>query len=537
MSCKVFTLTFYDCRKERRRAIGRHPLYGSEVNGKRYPAPREAELGQAMTGVATEGEYISLGDLLRVIWRRRWFVLLVPLVVTGAVVGFSFAQTPVYQASIKILIGQESGITQVPNEAVGLQMVTQTMVGGVSSRPVAKAVIRQENLRLTSDEFLEEHLSAEQETDTQWIHVTYRDSSPERAARVANAVGDVFTKQVSEVSQSANAITATVWERAVVPDTPVRPDTRRNGILALLFGLVLGVVLAFLLEYLDDRWDSPGEMKQVSGIPTFGIIPGSKDSKTRSWVSAVQSPLKTGLRRVEREAETDELAGRLVTVLDPTSAAAEAYRTLRTNLLFALDDNPPIVDNPPKIIVLTSPGTREGKSTVCTNLGVVLAQVGKDVLIVDCDFRKPVTHKFFGIRNLYGVVDVLEGERKLQESWKEPVEGLKVVPAGPVPPNPTELLSTRRFSELLASAKEEFDYVLVDAPPVGMISDPAILAIQADGVLLVSDAQNTRKKSVLQAISSLETVGANILGTVMNNVEASGRGYDFNDTYYYSMVR
>jgi capsular exopolysaccharide synthesis family protein len=518
-------------------SLGGHPLYGSEVNGKRYPAPREAELGQAMTGVA-EGEYISLGDLLRVIWRRRWVVLLVTLVVTGAVVGVSFAQTPVYQASIKILIGQESGITQVPSEAVGLQTVTQTMVGGVSSRPVAKAVIRQENLRLTTDKFLEEHLIAEQETDTQWIHVTYRDVNPVRAQRVANAVGDVFTKRVSEVNQSGNAaITATVWERAVVPDTPVRPDTRRNGILAFLFGLVLGVVLAFVLEYLDDRWNSPEEMKQVSGIPTFGIIPGSKNSKIRSWVSAVQSPLKTGLRRVEREAETDELAGRLVTVLDPTSAAAEAYRTLRTNLLFALVDNPPIVDNRPKIIVLTSPGTREGKSTVCTNLGVVLALVGKDVLIVDCDFRKPVIHKFFGIRNLHGVVDVLEGERRLQESWKEPVEGLKVVPAGPVPPNPTELLSTRRFSELLASAKEEFDYVLVDAPPVGMISDAAILAIQADGVLLVSDAQNTRKKPVLQAISSLENVGANILGTVMNNVEASGRGYDFNDTYYYSMVR
>jgi capsular exopolysaccharide synthesis family protein len=120
------------------------------------------------------------------------------------------------------------------------------------------------------------------------------------------------------------------------------------------------------------------------------------------------------------------------------------------------------------------------------------------------------------------------GERKLQENWKEPMEGLKVVTVGPIPPNPTELLGTRRFSELLASLREEFDYVLIDAPPVGMVSDPAILATQGDGVLLVSDAQNTRKGSVRQAMRSLEAVGAPVLGTVMNNVEVP-RG----DNYHY----
>jgi len=156
---------------------------------------------------------------------------------------------------------------------------------------------------------------------------------------------------------------------------------------------------------------------------------------------------------------------------------------------------------------------------------VVLAQAGKNVLIVDCDFRKPVMHRFFGMRNLYGVVDVLVGERKLEEVGAEPVKGLKVIPVGYIPPNPTELLGAPRFSELLASFREEFDYVLVDAPPVGLVSDPAILATQGDGVLLISDAQNTRKGSVRQAMRSLEVVGANVLGTVMNNVETSKGGY------------
>jgi receptor protein-tyrosine kinase len=401
------------------------------------------------------------------------------------------------------------------------------MVGGVSSRPVAEAVIREQDLPMTPEEFLE-HLSVEQEPNTQWIHVKYKDPSPERAQRVTNAVGDVFSKQVSEVSPSANAITATVWEQAALPDEPVSPNPVRNGLLALMLGLMLGVGLAFLLEYVDDSLDAPEETELVSGVPTFGIIPDFGHSKDRKGLAGIGwSSRKTESSRTGEEGKTDELAERLVTVLDPTSAAAENYRTLRTNLLYAL------VDNPPKVIVLTSPGPGEGKSTTCANLGVVLARAGKDVLIVDCDLRKPVMHKFFGLRNLQGVVDILIGERGVQEVWKKPVESLRVVPVGPKPPNPSELLGTQRFSDFLIEIRERFDYVLVDAPPVGVVSDPAILATQGDGVLLVLDAQNTRKGSVRQAMRSLEAVGAKVLGTVMNNVEASKGGYYYGYTYKY----
>ncbi len=227
------------------------------------------------------------------------------------------------------------------------------------------------------------------------------------------------------------------------------------------------------------------------------------------------------LHRAQGKDGTDDLTGRLVTVLDPTSPASEAYRILRTSLLYSF------VDVPPKVIVLTSPGPQEGKSTSCANLGVVLTQASKSTLIVDCDLRKPVMHKLFGLRNIHGIVDVLVSGRKLQEVWHEPVPGLKVVCVGAVPPNPAELLGSKRLSEVLASAREQFDYVLVDAPPIGVVSDPAILSTQGDGVLLVLDAQNTRKGSVRRSVRSLEAIGAKVLGTVMNNVKASG-----SDGYY-----
>jgi capsular exopolysaccharide synthesis family protein len=209
----------------------------------------------------------------------------------------------------------------------------------------------------------------------------------------------------------------------------------------------------------------------------------------------------------------------LVTVRDPSSAVLESYRTLRTNLLYAL------VDTPPKVILLTSPGPKDGKSTTCANLGVVLAQADKRTLVVDCDFRKPIMHKLFGLRNVSGIVNVLVGERRLQEVWQEPLAGLKVITTGSLPPNPSELLSSQRFAELLDSVRQDFDYVLIDTPPVAVVSDPTIIASQGDGVLLVIDAQNTRKGAVRQAMRSLEAVGANVLGTVMNNVKASKQGY------------
>lgn len=231
-------------------------------------------------------------------------------------------------------------------------------------------------------------------------------------------------------------------------------------------------------------------------------------------------------RRAKRELRSDDLSRHLVAITDPASATSEAYRTLRTNLLYAF------VDAPPKVIAVTSQGPMEGKSTTCANLGVVLAQAEKNTLIVDCDLRKPALQKMFGLRNVSGIVNYLAGEYGLEELWQDAaLKNLKVLTVGPIPPNPAELLSSRRFAEFIVRVREEFDYVLLDAPPAQSVSDAAILATQADGLLIVLDAQRTRKVDLRRAVRSLETVGANILGTVMNNADAANGGYYSNYTY------
>jgi capsular exopolysaccharide synthesis family protein len=215
--------------------------------------------------------------------------------------------------------------------------------------------------------------------------------------------------------------------------------------------------------------------------------------------------------QTERRANNADLHGGLVTLSEPDSAAAEAFRTLRTSLMFSL------VDSPPKAILLTSAGKEEGKSTTCANLAVTLAQAQKNVLVVDCDLRRPTVHKIFGLRNFEGMTDVLTGEREAHDVVQTPLKNLNVITVGPLPPNPTELLSSRRFAGFLELVRESYDYVLVDAPPIGLVSDPTIVATQADGVLLVLNSQKARKKEVRQAVRSLEAVGARVLGTVINN--------------------
>lgn len=237
------------------------------------------------------------------------------------------------------------------------------------------------------------------------------------------------------------------------------------------------------------------------------------------------TPQKKVDDRSSQEVERNGFSDALVVLQNPAGTVSEAYRMLRTNLFYAR------VDTPPKVIVLTSTGRDEGKSTTVANLGVSLAQTGKNTLILDCDLRRPSQHNIFRTRNLRGLVDVLVGQVEAPEVWHEPIPNLKLMPAGAPPPNPAEILTSRRLTEFLGWVRQEFDYVLVDTPPMDYVSEATALAANGDGVLLVLDSQHTRKVALRQAIRRLRTVGANVLGTVMNRYEAP-KGSTVETGYY-----
>jgi capsular polysaccharide biosynthesis protein len=223
-------------------------------------------------------------DVLRVVWKRAWILALTVVVFVGAAVGFGLMQPPVYEASAKMLVGQDAAgddsASSLGSDIQGLQQITHTVTVAVASKPVAEDAIRQLDLRMDPQQLLD-NLGVAQMGDSQFVELTYTDPDPELARAVVNAVGDTAGERISESSAAASAVNATVWEYAEVPEEPVGPNPLRDGLLALGLGLMLGIGLAFLLEYLDDSWRSPEEVEQALGVPSFGVIPQFDTAKIR----------------------------------------------------------------------------------------------------------------------------------------------------------------------------------------------------------------------------------------------------------------
>lgn len=217
----------------------------------------------------------------------------------------------------------------------------------------------------------------------------------------------------------------------------------------------------------------------------------------------------------------------LITQKDPKAIASEAYRTLRTNIQYSS------FDKEISTILVTSTAPGEGKSVTCGNLALTMAQAGKRVLVIDCDLRKPTLHKKFTISNRTGISNFLLGQITLEEVMYKYSDKLCLLPSGTIPPNPSEMLSSKKLKEFLKSMKGVFDYIIIDSPPVMAVTDAQILSTIADGVLLVAASGQTQKEGLVKAKEQILKVGGNLLGVVLNKVPIkTGKGYG-NYYYYY----
>lgn len=316
-------------------------------------------------------------------------------------------------------------------------------------------------------------------------------------------------QRMKEVGVAGGVTTnnVSIVDRGEVPYERYKPNIPVNALLALVIGLVGGVGMAFLFEHLDDTLKQPEDLERRLQLPVLGVVPEVKAAEVRG----------------DREAQISLLAH-----YEPRSPLAEAYRSVRTSLLFSTSAGAP------HVLLFTSPGPGEGKTTSALNTAITFTQTGSKVLLVDTDLRNPSLHRLFQLDNLTGLTNYLAGDAKpVDVSQHTPITNLFVIPSGPLPPNPAELLSDDKMMELLAVAADKFDYVILDGPPVLGLADALVLANMARGTVVVVEGGVTRQNHLQGALKRLRTAHANVLGSIMAKHKDEGGAYGYHHDYYY----
>jgi polysaccharide biosynthesis transport protein len=308
-----------------------------------------------------------------------------------------------------------------------------------------------------------------------------------------------------------------------VPVAPVGPNRMRTIMIGFFISLVAGVGLAFMLEYLDNTVKTVEDVTRYTQLPALSVIPAISGRKNRMLSSSNgRKKAVSGLSL----AEGGNLRTEQLVTLDSRSSVAEAYRVLRTSVLLSS------VDNPPKKILITSGQPGEGKTTTVVNTAISLAQLGSSVLIIDCDLRKPSVHKVLGVDQTRGLSTYLSGKIDLVDVMQKlSIPNLWVLPCGPIPPNPSEMISSAKMKEMLRLLSEAFDHIIIDSPPLLKVTDPVILSTLVDGVVLVVHGGKSTRDVVRRTRQELSMAGAKIFGVVLNNVDLQADGYDSYSDY------
>ncbi len=500
--------------------------------------------------------------------RKWWWLCLAAMVTAGAsAAGYTLLQSPIYQTRATIMVGNS---INNPNPDTRDFYLAQQLLATYADI-VKRQVVRAATLESLGMDSLPLY-STRAVPNTQLLEITVTDTDPARAQAVANELvnqmillspagrdgqrrqefvtaqldkletniaesEEELERKQAELAQAFGAVqiaemekevaalrnklvtlqanyasllantqqgaanTINVVEYAALPVLPSGPNLRQNVILACLAGLALAIGLGFVIDHMDDSLKNPDDVSQHLSMNTLAAI-----------------------RAAEAGASEE---GELITLTNTRSPGTEAFRVLRTNLQFAA------VDHALQKLMVTSPAPGDGKSTVASNLGIVMAQGGKRVILVDADLHRPRLHRHFQLVNNMGVTTALVDERARvrQHLQAASVPNLHVMTSGPLPPNPAELLGSARMQALLTELQREADVVIVDSPPVTALADAAVLSTQMDGVLLVVRAGKTRRELAQRALDALLQVHARVLGVVINRMPTRGAGYYSN--YYY----
>jgi succinoglycan biosynthesis transport protein ExoP len=423
-------------------------------------------------------------DYLRILRKRAWLTILATFLCPGAALVASQATTPVYEGTAKLLVVAKVDPSGWTSSALQGTLLSQQLVKSfaqiIQSRATAESALRLDPQPFTPRQ-LQAKIHAEPIIDTLLIELRVEDTDPANAKRLTNSVARAFMMAVPDL-QSGSSLRVSLVEPALRPIAPIRPRTRLNVSLGLLVGVMLGVGLSLLREFVDRSLKTPEELEIAASAPVVGTIPPFKAHKQPIPIADA-----------------------------PRGAVAEAFRKLRTNFAFLGIDRQSIC------CVVTSPSASDGKSTVTANLAIALAQAGQRVAVVDADLRKPTIHRLFDLPQRVGTTTVLLDQASVRDAIQDLGPDMPaVLTSGQLPPNPSELLGSRRMEELVAELRATYEVVLIDCAPLLPVTDPMVVSRFADGILLIARAGTTTRDHVQAARAVAAKTGAKMFGTVLN---------------------
>lgn len=437
---------------------------------------------------------MELHDYLRIL-RRSW-VLVVATTLAGILGGgaASILIKPTYTAETQLFVAiQGSGtVTELQQGNTFSQARVQSYVKTVSTPVVLQPAIDSLGLGISAGQ-LSSRVKASTDLNTVLINISVDDSSPVLAAATAEAIANSLITAVDGLEKpktgGTSPVSLSVITPATAPLSPSAPNTQLNLIMGLIIGLAAGIALALLRATLDNRIRGEDDVRRITDAPVLGGIAFDPDSTKKP----------------------------LLTQAPQQSPRAESFRQLRTNLQFAN------VTGQAKSVLLTSSLPGEGKSTTATNLAIALAQAGQSVCLIDADLRRPMVSEYLGLDRSVGLTTALVGAadvNELLQPWGD--DNLYVLASGQIPPNPSELLGSAEMKSLILRLEDEFDTVVIDAPPLLPVTDAAVLAQHVGGVVVIIGSQRIKQQDLEKSLGSLDLVGAKVLGIILNRLPAKG---------------